>query len=33
MKMDNILEAKVLVEAGGGTGSVEFPVANVTAVK
>ena len=33
MSMDNILEAKVLVEAGGGTGSVEFPVANVTAVK
>jgi hypothetical protein len=33
MSMDNILEAKVLVEAGGGTGSVEFPIANVTAVK
>jgi endo-1,4-beta-xylanase len=32
MAMDNILEAKVLVESGGGTGSVEFPVANVKAV-
>ena len=32
MSMDNILEAKVLVEAGGGTGSVDFPVANVKAV-
>ena len=32
MSLDNILEAKVLVEAGGGTGSVEFPVANVKAV-
>jgi hypothetical protein len=33
MAMDNILEAKVLVESGGGTGSVEFPIANVKAVK
>ena len=33
MKMDNILEAKVLVESGGGRGSVEFPIANVKAVK
>jgi hypothetical protein len=33
MKMDNILEAKVLVETGGGSGSVDFPIANVKAVK
>lgn len=32
MKVDNLLEAKVLVEAGGGTGSVEFPIADVKAV-
>lgn len=31
MNMDNILEAKILVETGGGQGSVEFPVANVKA--
>ena len=31
MKMDSILEAKVLVETGGGSGTVDFPVANVTA--
>ena len=31
MTVDGLLEAKVLVEAGGGTGSVEFPVANVKA--
>jgi len=29
MNMDNILEAKVLVETGGGQGTVEFPIANV----
>ena len=29
MNMDNILEAKILVETGGGQGSVEFPIANV----
>ena len=29
MKMDSILEAKVLVETGGGSGSVDFPIANV----
>ena len=29
MSMDNILEAKILVETGGGQGSIEFPVANV----
>ncbi len=33
MGIDNILEAKVLVESGGGTGSVEFPIASVKAVK
>ena len=31
MNMDSILEAKILVETGGGSGTVEFPVANVTA--
>lgn len=31
MNMDNILEAKILVETGGGQGSVEFPVANMKA--
>jgi hypothetical protein len=31
MAVDGLLEAKVLVEAGGGTGSVEFPIANVQA--
>jgi hypothetical protein len=29
MKMDSILEAKILVETGGGSGSVDFPIANV----
>jgi len=29
MNMDNILEAKILIEAGGGQGSAEFPIANV----
>jgi hypothetical protein len=33
MKMDNILEAKILVETGGGSGSVDFPVANVKSSK
>jgi endo-1,4-beta-xylanase len=32
MSVDGLLEAKVLVEAGGGTGSVEFPIADVKAV-
>jgi endo-1,4-beta-xylanase len=31
MTLGNMLEAKILVEVGGGTGSIEFPVANVTA--
>jgi len=30
MSLGNLLEAKILVEVGGGSGSVEFPVANVT---
>ena len=29
MKMDSILEAKILVETGGGSGTVDFPIANV----
>lgn len=29
MTMGNLLEAKILVEVGGGTGHVDFPVANV----
>jgi len=33
MNMDNILEAKILVETGGGQGTVEFPIANVKASK
>lgn len=31
MKMGGLLEAKILVETGGGTGNIEFPVAKVTA--
>jgi hypothetical protein len=31
MTLGNMLEAKILVETGGGAGSIEFPVANVTA--
>jgi hypothetical protein len=33
MNMDNILEAKILVETGGGQGSVDFPIANVKSSK
>ena len=33
MPLGNLLEAKILVEVGGGQGSVQFPVANVMAVK
>jgi endo-1,4-beta-xylanase len=29
-KMGNLLEVKVLLEVGGGQGSVDFPIANVT---
>ena len=31
MTLGNLLEAKILVEAGGGNGSINFPIANVTA--
>jgi hypothetical protein len=31
MPLGNLLEAKILIEVGGGTGSADFPVANVTA--
>jgi hypothetical protein len=31
MTLGNMLEAKILVEVGGGTGSIDFPIANVTA--
>lgn len=31
MNLGKLLEAKILVEAGGGAGGVEFPVANVVA--
>jgi hypothetical protein len=31
MSMDSILEAKILVETGGGSGSIDFPIANVKA--
>lgn len=30
MSMGNLLEAKILVEVGGGSGSVDFAIANVT---
>jgi len=29
MKLGTLLEAKILVETGGGSGSVEFPIANL----
>jgi hypothetical protein len=31
MMLGNVLEASILVEAGGGTGSISFPIANVIA--
>ena len=31
LQLGGLLEAKILVETGGGTGSIEFPVAKVTA--
>lgn len=31
MVMGKMLEAKILVEVGGGTGTIEFPIASVTA--
>jgi hypothetical protein len=33
MKLGNLLEVKILVETGGGSGSVNFPVANVSKTK
>ncbi|HEY3253790.1 MAG TPA: glycoside hydrolase family 11 protein, partial [Polyangiaceae bacterium] len=33
MPLGNLLEAKILVEVGGGSGSVQFPVANLMATK
>jgi len=33
MPLGNLLEAKILVEVGGGNGTVEFPVANVALAK
>ena len=33
MPLGNLLEAKILVEVGGGSGSVQFPVANVAIAK
>jgi hypothetical protein len=30
MPMGNLLEAKIIAEVGGGVGSVDFPIANVT---
>jgi endo-1,4-beta-xylanase len=29
MKLGNLMEAKILVETGGGSGTVDFPIANV----
>ncbi len=29
MELGDLLEAKILAEVGGGTGRVDFPVANV----
>jgi endo-1,4-beta-xylanase len=31
MTLGSVLEASILIEAGGGTGSIDFPTANVTA--
>src|SRR5438552_2499178 len=31
MTLGNLLEASILVEVGGGSGSIDFPTANVTA--
>jgi hypothetical protein len=31
LKLGGLLEAKILVESGGGTGDIQFPIANVTA--
>ena len=31
MKLGNLIEAKILVEVGGGSGSIDFPIARITA--
>jgi hypothetical protein len=31
MTLGSLLEAKILVEVGGGTGTMNFPIANVSA--
>jgi len=31
MNLGNLVEAKILVEVGGGSGSIDFPIARVTA--
>ena len=31
MTLGNMDQAQILVETGGGTGSIEFPIANMTA--
>jgi hypothetical protein len=33
MELGNLLEAKIIVEVGGGTGRVDFPIANVVATQ
>jgi len=33
LQLGGLLEAKILVESGGGTGDIEFPIANVTATQ
>ncbi len=33
LSMDNMLEAKILAETGGGSGSIDFPIANVKSSK
>jgi hypothetical protein len=30
MKLGNLAQVQILVEAGGGTGSIDFPIANMT---
>jgi endo-1,4-beta-xylanase len=30
LKLGAVLEASILIEAGGGSGSISFPTANVT---
>jgi hypothetical protein len=30
MKLGNLIVLQILAEVGGGTGSIDFPIANVT---